>query len=305
MNASVGIMAACSVLLVVAVVVDATLAARHRRVVARFDPEVSSGRWAFAALVGPLGPVPAPVDRVLARAGWGGRGAVWWPRWLLAVVMVPTATAVAVGPAAAAAALVLLTAVPLVVLRSRGARDRHLLEAALPDLVDDVARSIRGGCSLPQAITAAAEHRHGPWQPDLLAVASGLDHGATLSQELKRWGSTSRCEGFGLVVAALALGSEAGGAQARALDGVAATLRSRAAARDEVRALSSQARASALVMALTPAAFAGLAAITDRRTADFLLRDPAGVGCLLAGTMLDLVALLWMMRITGGGRTAS
>jgi tight adherence protein B len=101
-----------------------------------------------------------------------------------------------------------------------------------------------------------------------------------------------------LAVAALCLGADTGGAQARAVDGVAMTIRSRLAVAGEVRALASQARVSALVIAVSPVAFGAFAAATDRRSAGFLFRTPLGLSCLVAGLALDAVAAAWMARIT-------
>lgn len=79
---------------------------------------------------------------------------------------------------------------------------------------------------------------------------------------------------------------------------MAATLRSRLGVVREVRALSSQARFSGVVITLAPLAFSALAAATDERTAGFLLRTPLGLFCLGAGLALDAVAALWMMRLS-------
>ncbi len=103
--------------------------------------------------------------------------------------------------------------------------------------------------------------------------------------------------GVRLGVAALCLGAETGGAQARAVDGVAATVRERQAVAAELRALSSQARISALVIGLAPIAFGVFAATTDPRTAEFMLHTPAGLILLSAGLVLDALGWLWMQRL--------
>src|SRR2546430_2127149 len=78
--------------------------------------------------------------------------------------------------------------------------------------------------------------------------------------------------GVRLAATAMALSVESGGAPARAIDGVATTLRANLAVSGELRAQSSQARYSGLVIALAPLAFGGLAMSTDPRTSAFLLR---------------------------------
>jgi tight adherence protein B len=103
--------------------------------------------------------------------------------------------------------------------------------------------------------------------------------------------------GVRLAVAALCVGVETGGAQARAVDGVAATLRDRLAVAAEVRALSSQARVSALVIGLAPLGFGCFAIATDPRTGRFLFHTPVGLALVVAGVMLDGMGWLWMQHL--------
>ena len=65
----------------------------------------------------------------------------------------------------------------------------------------------------------------------------------------------------------------------------------------ELRALSSQARISALVIGLAPVGFGAFAAATDPRTSEFLLHTPAGLILLVTGLALDGVGWLWMQRL--------
>jgi tight adherence protein B len=78
---------------------------------------------------------------------------------------------------------------------------------------------------------------------------------------------------------------------------VAATLRERLAVAGEVRALTSQTRASMLVIAAAPVLFCVFASTTDPRTSTFLFRSPVGLACLAAGISLDIVGAFWMRRL--------
>jgi tight adherence protein B len=116
---------------------------------------------------------------------------------------------------------------------------------------------------------------------------------------LSGWPELRPVAGVRVAATALALGIETGGAQARAIDGVAATLRQQQAAAAEGHALGAQARLSALVIALAPLGFGVLAAGLDPATAGFLLRSRAGILCLGAGLGLDGLGGWWMARIAG------
>ena len=178
------------------------------------------------------------------------------------------------------------------------ARADRAVERELPEALDAVARSLRSGSSLRRAVDEAACSVAGPLADDLARVRRALDAGDPLGDALERWAANRPVPGVRLAVAALSLGAETGGASAQAVDGVAATLRTNLGIAAEVRALSSQARLSALVIVLAPVAFSLLAFTTDPTAASFLLRTPLGLGCLAAGLVLDAVGWLWMRRLT-------
>ena len=88
-----------------------------------------------------------------------------------------------------------------------------------------------------------------------------------------------------------------GGTQARCLDAAAASLRERASLEREVRALTSQARASAGVMVLAPLGFALFSCATNPRVAQVLIATPLGWACVVGGLVLDGAGAGWMVRL--------
>jgi tight adherence protein B len=188
--------------------------------------------------------------------------------------------------------------VPPVVRRELEARAATKAEASLPGVLEEIARGLRTGASLRQAIVEAASSASGLLAGELVAVTAALERGVPLVDALELWATSATRAGVRLAVAALCLGAETGGAQARAVDGVAATLRERLAVASEVRALTSQTRASMLVIAASPLAFCAFASATDPRTSTFLFRTPVGLACLALGLTLDAVGALWMRRLS-------
>lgn len=240
--------------------------------------------WFAAALVDGAVDVPAPA----AWAGWLGVGGV-----------ATAATAMAAGPPAALLVLAASLGVPMAVLRSRRGRADRRMETELPAALESIARSLRTGASVRQAIgeAAASGRGRGRLRAELGLVAEQAGHGAGLVEALEALAGRRPSPGVRLAVAALCLGVDTGGAQARAVDGVAATMRERLAVEAEVRALSSQARMSALVIGLAPLGFGAFAAATDPRTSDFLLHTPVGLALVCVGLLLDGAGWLWMQRL--------
>jgi Flp pilus assembly protein TadB len=179
----------------------------------------------------------------------------------------------------------------------RPVNDAATAARALPDVLETVARSLRSGASLRMAIAEAHAVAPGALADQLQRISTASDRGRTLTQSVDEWAASSSVPGVPLAAAALALASDIGGAAARSLDGVADTLRDRNGLQQEVRALSSQARASALVITLAPLAFAAIAGAADTTTSSFLFTNPFGLACLAAGVVLDGAGAWWMRAI--------
>jgi tight adherence protein B len=204
------------------------------------------------------------------------------------------------GPGAVGLAAVAGAAAPLVVRRHRRARLRARRRSQLPHALERLAGALRSGSSLPVALGEAGRATPAPLGPELSALARGTAQGRPLVQVLDEWAHVHDDPGTRLAATALALATVVGAAPARAVDGVASTLRERLDLDAERRALGSQARTSALVLSAAPLAFALVLGMTDAAAAHFLLRTPAGWACLAAGLGLDALGAVWMARLSRG-----
>jgi tight adherence protein B len=181
-------------------------------------------------------------------------------------------------------------------------RDRQLeqVEAALPAVLESTARSLRSGASLAQALDEAGRRAPEPMRAELERIVDQTRDGAVLEQLLVRWSDQRPLPSFRLAGAALVLAAQLGGPASRAVDRVAGSLRQRRAVQRELRALATQARLSALVIAVAPCAFGLVGAMVDPRLGGFLFTTPSGLACLMAGAALDAGAAIWMARVVQG-----
>jgi tight adherence protein B len=168
----------------------------------------------------------------------------------------------------------------------------------LPEGVAAVARSLRSGASLRQALAEAAASSPQPVAAPFAEVLAAADAGRSLPDALDDWARRCPRRNVRLLVTALSVAHDTGGASAQAVDGVAATLRRRQAARAEAAALATQARTSAYVLAGVPLVVCVFALATGGASARFLLGTPVGLGCLALGLALDAAGAWWMLRIT-------
>jgi Flp pilus assembly protein TadB len=165
----------------------------------------------------------------------------------------------------------------------------------LADGVAAVARAVRGGTSLPQAIVERSV------VPDatgrlLSPLALDLAHGRSLVDACAAWAPPSSGDAR-LVASSLAMIARTGGPAARALDALSDSVRERHHLAEEVRAQSAQARLSAVVVASLPAVFTAWAALVDPHSVSFLVTKPLGLACLTAGLALESLGGWWMARL--------
>jgi tight adherence protein B len=248
-------------------------------------------RSRIADTLGPDGPADAAAER------WAT------PVPPVAVVAAAAGTAVAalvVGPAVLALAVCGLAVTPALARRHRHTRRLAQRRGQLPPALEELAVALRSGSSLPVALGEAGRATSDPLGPELEALALGAGRGQSMATVLDDWTRRHDDTGTRLAATALILANAVGVASARAVHGVAATLRERLELSAERRALASQARTSAVVLSAAPLLFALLLGVSDGAAGRFLLQSRAGWACLAAGLGLDALGAWWMARLTRG-----
>jgi tight adherence protein B len=188
----------------------------------------------------------------------------------------------------------------LVPRRWRERREQRAFELGLPGVLEAMAGHLRSGASLRVALLDAVDAAPPSAAAAMSALAGPVASGAPLVDAVAAWASGHDDASTRLAAAAIGLAATTGGAPARSLDAVAATLRDRIAVAGDIRAASAQARLSTAVVGAAPLAFAVFAGGLDPRTVGFLVTTPVGLVCLGAGIGLDVLGLLWMRHLAAG-----
>ena len=227
-------------------------------------------------------PHVAPVHHVVRGVLGGVAG--WWLGGP-AIAALGVAAALLVGPVRRGVARL-------------GHDDRY--DLAMIDLLAAFAGSLRSGAVVHVALAEAGAAVSGPVAADIDRLLARLEQGMALPDALRRWCDERPSPAVRAAAASLALGHETGGLRAEIVDGVAMAVRQRADARAEARGLATQARASAVVLALAPLVFVALGVVGGTDSSRFLLRTPVGLACLVSGLVLDAAAFTVMLRLVAG-----
>jgi tight adherence protein B len=162
-------------------------------------------------------------------------------------------------------------------------------------LASALARAVHSGASLLAACEDAAATAEAPASIAMAEVVTAVGRGVPLSAALGAWADAEQLPGVDLLVTACRVGHDDGGDLAAALDAVAVSLLDRLEVADEARALASQARSSAWVLAALPPLGAVCFSLLDPAVAVTLIGTPLGWCCLVVGCLLD-GAGAWVMR---------
>lgn len=178
------------------------------------------------------------------------------------------------------------------------------LRAAVPELLEAVARELRGGGTLDGALDRLARVRT-PLGREAAALRRRSELGLARHEALAAWAeSHAGTRAHGAVrsaAAALSIAAMSGGAAAAALDALAESLRDEASVLAEARAQAAQGRMSAVLLASLPVASLVLSSVVEPEAVNALFTTPFGRVALVTGLGLDAVGVWWMQRVVRVG----
>lgn len=172
----------------------------------------------------------------------------------------------------------------LIVIRNRRMTK---FESQLPEAIDTFVRSVRAGHPVQAAIRMVVREMPKPIGTEFAIVSDELTYGLDLEAAMQNLHRRVGQQDLGLLVAAIGLQGKTGGNLAEILGNLSSVIRDRLRMRLKVKALSAEARFSALVLSLLPfVIFAILAVIAPNYYGD--VWDKAIVKPLL------LLGAVWM-----------
>jgi tight adherence protein B len=272
-----------------AAVVALVVAARHADAGSRARGLRTVARWT----------VPSPVrpwlQRALDAADLDLTPEVAVQTWVLGMVGAGIVSAALFPPLVTPTVVLVAIAGPAGLHVARARRAQHFARA-LPGAMEQIAAELRGGGSVASAVEHLADSSS-PIARDAHRMRSRTRLGLSFVEALRAWPSEREAAGVRAAAGALAVASTMGGHAADAIDGLASSLRNRLDASAEARALSSQARLSAIVVGGAPLGYLAFASVVDRRSVGALVGTAIGRTCLVVGLGLEVLAAVWMRRI--------
>ncbi|MFP5256262.1 MAG: type II secretion system F family protein [Acidimicrobiia bacterium] len=174
---------------------------------------------------------------------------------------------------------------------------RKKFQNQLPDALITLAGSLRAGRSLGQAMEALAREAPDPMGRELRKVVAEVRLGRPLHDTLADAAERIDSADFKWAVLAMQIQAEVGGNLAELLDQVANTMRERTRMRGEVKALTAEGRASALMLVVMVPALGGVMAVMNPEYMEPMFTTGAGKVMLGICAVMIGGGYLWMSRM--------
>lgn len=175
-------------------------------------------------------------------------------------------------------------------------RDKVFVEG-LPDALDTLVRGLRTGRSITASIDMVVKNGDGPVRDEFAICHDELRFGMSLQDALVALARRVPLPEVQFFSVSTALQAETGGNLVETMENLAHQLRQRRQVRLKVKALSAEARASAMILGGLPFVVSILISIINPQYLRPLLHDPRGQVMLVAGLVSLAVGIYVMIRL--------
>jgi tight adherence protein B len=179
--------------------------------------------------------------------------------------------------------------IPHFVVGMMGKRRVRAFLNLFPDAIDLMVRALRSGLPISEAIVGAGQEIGDPVGTELSTVEGGMKMGRDLDSLL--WDIAKRIDApeLNFFIIALSVQRETGGNLAETLANLSDLLRRRRMMQQKVRAMSSEARASTMILGSLPFVVTGILLLTSPTYIRIMFTDPRGL--MLTGLAVGMLAL--------------
>jgi tight adherence protein B len=189
--------------------------------------------------------------------------------------------------------------IPHLVVGIMGGRRRNKFNTLFPEGIDLIVRGLKSGLPASESIRVVGQEISDPVGVEFREVSDQIKFGKTITDAL--WAVAPRIDTpeFRFFIISLSIQQETGGNLAETLENLSQVLRKRKTLKLKIKALSSEAKASAYIIGSLPFLMFGILLMMNYGYASTLYTDPRGimlVGCGLISYLLGIGTMAKMVR---------
>jgi tight adherence protein B len=197
------------------------------------------------------------------------------------------------------AGIVIGLGVPHIAVGMLGKRRQNKFNALFPEGIDLIVRGLKSGLPASESIRVVGQEIGDPVGVEFREVSDQIKFGKTLTDAL--WTVAPRIDTpeFRFFIISMSIQQETGGNLAETLENLSTVLRKRKTLKLKIKALSSEAKASAYIIGALPFIMFGILLMMNYGYASTLYTDPRGiilVGCGLTSYAIGIGVMAKMVR---------
>lgn len=171
--------------------------------------------------------------------------------------------------------------------------------AQFPESIDLIVRGLKSGLPVPASMQTVSEEMQVPISVEFRQITDQLRVGQTLDEALREAADRLPTAEFRFFVISLAVQRETGGNLAETLENLADILRKRRQMKLKIKAMSSEAKASAMILGSLPFLLFAVLFVINPGYVTTLFEDPRGllmIGAGLGSLGLGILVMARMVR---------
>jgi tight adherence protein B len=169
--------------------------------------------------------------------------------------------------------------------------------ALFPDAMDILVRGIKSGLPVNDGIKIISREISAPLGPEFVRLVENVNVGMTLEQGLEKMCERMPSAELRFFTIVIAIQSKTGGNLAEALGNLSTVLRLRKMMREKIKAMSSEAIASASIIGVLPPGVGSMIFITRPEYISIMFTDPRGQMMFIGGAIWMLLGILSMRKM--------
>jgi tight adherence protein B len=170
----------------------------------------------------------------------------------------------------------------------------------LPDTIQLVVSATRAGLPVTEAFRAIAEEMASPTRDEFIRVERQMALGATPAEALLALHQRTGVAEYAIFAVTIGVQARSGGRLAETIQNLAETVRDRLAIAARARALSGEAKVSAIIMCILPVLSGLLLSVVNPKHMGILFHDPRGIRMFAFGIVTLLLGILTMRQMIRG-----
>ena len=186
---------------------------------------------------------------------------------------------------------------PFLWLRRKRNKRLDKFQKALPDAVDLMARALRAGHSIQQAIELIAEQSPAPLCDEFEEVHSHQKFGIPFREALLLMSDRVSSKDLSFVVTAILVQKETGGDLIQILERTTEVIRDRGRVEGEIQTYTAQGRLTGWILSALPVVMLAIISVASPSYPTVLFHDPLGQKLLMGGAVMITIGALLIRKI--------